>query len=33
MKPEKVDLAKVTPLIEEYRGQKWALIPLLQKVQ
>jgi NADH-quinone oxidoreductase E subunit len=33
MKPEKVDLAKVTPLIEEYRGQKWALIPLLQEVQ
>ena len=33
MKPEKIDLAKVTPLIEEYRGQKWALIPLLQKVQ
>ena len=33
MKPEKVDLAKITPLIEEYRGQKWALIPLLQEVQ
>lgn len=33
MKPEKIDLAKITPLIEEYRGQKWALIPLLQKVQ
>ena len=33
MKPEKVDLAKVAPLIEEYRGQKWALIPLLQEVQ
>ncbi len=33
MKPEKIDLAKITPLIEEYQGQKWALIPLLQKVQ
>jgi NADH-quinone oxidoreductase E subunit len=33
MKPEKIDLAKITPLVEEYRGQKWALIPLLQKVQ
>ena len=33
MKPEKIDLAKVIPLIEQYRGQKWALIPLLQKVQ
>jgi NADH-quinone oxidoreductase E subunit len=33
MKPEKIDLAKITPLIEEYRGKKWALIPLLQKVQ
>ena len=33
MKPEKVDLAKIIPLIEEYRGKKWALIPLLQEVQ
>ena len=33
MKPEKIDLAKITPLIEEYQGKKWALIPLLQKVQ
>ena len=33
MKPEKIDLAKITPLIEEYQGKKWALIPLLQRVQ
>ena len=33
MKPEKIDLAKITPLIKEYQGKKWALIPLLQKVQ
>lgn len=33
MKPEKIDLTKITPLIEEYQGQKWPLIPLLQKVQ
>jgi NADH-quinone oxidoreductase E subunit len=33
MKPEKIDLAKITPLIEEYQRKKWALIPLLQKVQ
>ena len=33
MKPEKIDLAKITLLIEEYQGKKWALIPLLQKVQ
>jgi len=33
MKPQKIDLAKITPLIEEYQGKKWALIPLLQKVQ
>ena len=33
MKPAKIDLAKITPLIEEYQGKKWALIPLLQKVQ
>ena len=33
MKPEKIDLAKVAPIIEEYRGEKWSLIPLLQKVQ
>ena len=33
MKPEKIDLSKITPLIEEYQGKKWALIPLLQKVQ
>jgi NADH:ubiquinone oxidoreductase subunit E len=33
MKPEKIALAKITPLIEEYQRKKWALIPLLQKVQ
>ena len=33
MKPEKIDLAKILPLIEEYQGNKWALIPLLQRVQ
>jgi len=33
VKPEKIDLKKITPLIEEYKGQKWSLIPLLQKIQ
>lgn len=33
MKPEKIDLKKILPIIEEYKGQKWSLIPLLQKVQ
>ena len=33
MKPEKIDLEKITPLIEEYQRKKWALIPLLQRVQ
>jgi NADH-quinone oxidoreductase E subunit len=33
MKPEKIDLKKITPLIEEYKRQKWSLIPLLQKIQ
>ena len=33
MKPEKVDLKKLASTLEEYKGQKWPLIPLLQKVQ
>lgn len=33
MKPEKIDLKKIMPLIEEYKGKKWSLIPLLQKIQ
>jgi len=33
VKPEKIDLKKITPIIEEYKGQKWSLIPLLQKIQ
>ena len=33
MKPEKIDFKKIAPIIEEYKGQKWSLIPLLQKVQ
>ena len=33
MKPEKIDLKKITPIIEEYKEQKWSLIPLLQKIQ
>ncbi len=33
MKPEKIDLKKIAPIIEEYKRQKWSLIPLLQKVQ
>lgn len=28
-----VDFARVNELITEYSGQKWALIPLLQKIQ
>jgi len=28
-----VDLARVTELVTEYSEQKWALIPLLQKIQ
>lgn len=33
MKDTKIDLTLITPLIAEYQGQKWALIPLLQRVQ
>ena len=33
MKPEKIDLKKFTSTLEEYKEQKWSLIPLLQKVQ
>ena len=33
MKPEKIDLKKLASTLEEYKGQKWPLIPLLQKVQ
>jgi len=29
----KVDLKKIDTLIKEYDGKKWALIPLLQKIQ
>ncbi len=33
MKNEKIDLTKLTPIIEKYKDTKWALIPLLQDVQ
>jgi NADH-quinone oxidoreductase E subunit len=33
MKPEKIDLKKFASTLEEYKEQKWPLIPLLQKVQ
>ena len=33
MKPKKIDLKKIPPIIEEYKGQKWSLIPLLQRIQ
>jgi NADH:ubiquinone oxidoreductase subunit E len=30
---QKVDLARISAIVSEYRQQKWALIPLLQKIQ
>ncbi len=33
MKKKEIDLQKLDPILEEFKGQKWALIPLLQKVQ
>ena len=33
MKNEPVDLNRVNAIIEEQKDQKWALIPLLQKIQ
>jgi len=33
MKTEKIDLKNIASTLEEYKGQKWSLIPLLQKVQ
>jgi NADH-quinone oxidoreductase E subunit len=33
MKTEKIDLKNIASTLEEYKGQKWPLIPLLQKVQ
>jgi NADH:ubiquinone oxidoreductase subunit E len=32
IKPE-IDLARIDELIADYKGQRWALIPLLQKIQ
>ncbi|MFO7773056.1 MAG: NADH-quinone oxidoreductase subunit NuoE [Dehalococcoidia bacterium] len=31
--PEEVDLTRVNELVAEHGGSKWALIPLLQKIQ
>jgi NADH-quinone oxidoreductase E subunit len=33
MRKKKIDLQKLTPILKEFEGQKWSLIPLLQKVQ
>ena len=33
MEGKEVDLGQLEALIREFRGKKWALIPLLQKVQ
>ncbi|OHD70305.1 MAG: NADH dehydrogenase [Spirochaetes bacterium RBG_16_49_21] len=33
MKKEPIDFNKISAIIEKHRDQKWALIPLLQKVQ
>ena len=30
---EKINIAEITPLIEEFKDQKWPLIPLLQRIQ
>jgi len=31
--PPPIDLKDLDPILEDFRGQRWALIPLLQKVQ
>ena len=33
MKPEKIDIEKLSSILEKYKGEKWSLIPLLQEVQ
>jgi NADH-quinone oxidoreductase E subunit len=33
MKNESIDRDKLHSILEDFRGQKWALIPLLQRVQ
>ena len=33
MEPKKIDMRKLDLLIEKYKKEKWALIPLLQEVQ
>lgn len=33
MKIESIDRDKLHAILEDYKGQKWALIPLLQRVQ
>ena len=33
MPPEELDWHKLNAIIEEHRGEKWGLIPLLQKIQ
>lgn len=33
MNGEKIDREKFNSILDDYRGQKWALIPLLQRVQ
>jgi len=32
-KPPKVDLRRIEKIIASYRGQRWALIPLVQEIQ
>jgi NADH-quinone oxidoreductase E subunit len=33
MEPKKIDQEKLRSIIERYKDQKWALIPLLQEIQ
>jgi NADH-quinone oxidoreductase E subunit len=33
MSRETIDISKLTSILEEFKDQKWALIPLLQEVQ
>ena len=33
MEPKAIDLEKLNTVIDKHRGEKWALIPLLQEVQ
>ena len=33
LKEEEIDLARINEIVADYREQKWALIPLVQKIQ